>query len=75
MSVYVVRAFLKLRKLLVSNRGLARKLVALERSLVTMGLKMQQQFNEIYDAIRALTNQPAGKRRGIRFIADLREKS
>jgi len=33
MSIYVVRAFVKLRELLASNKDLARKLAALERSL------------------------------------------
>jgi hypothetical protein len=32
-SLYVVRAFVKLRELLASNKDLARKLAALERSL------------------------------------------
>jgi hypothetical protein len=75
MSVYVVRAFLKLRELLVSNRDLARKLAELERSLVTMDVKTQRQFNELYDAIRALMSQSPARRRGIGFTADLGGKS
>jgi hypothetical protein len=75
MSVFVVRAFLKLRELLASNRELARKLAVLERSLVTIDVKTRQQFSEIYDAIRALTNQPPPRRRGIGFTADLSGKS
>jgi hypothetical protein len=43
MTVYVVRAFLKLRELLASNKDLARKLEALERSLVTLDLNTQRQ--------------------------------
>jgi hypothetical protein len=36
MTVYVVRAFVKLRRLLSSNKNLAHKLEALERSLVKL---------------------------------------
>ncbi len=75
MSVYVVRAFVKLRELLASNKDLGRKLAALERSLVTMDLKTQQQFREVYAAIRALMSSTPSKRRGIGFTADLSDKS
>ena len=75
MSVYVVRAFVKLRELLSSNRDLARKLQALERSLLTLDLKTQRQFKEVYDAIRALTSGPSPKRRGIGFTADFDSRS
>jgi hypothetical protein len=60
MSVYVVRAFVKL--------------AALERSLVTLDLKTQRQFKEVYEAIRALMNPPPAKGRGIGFTADLQDK-
>lgn len=71
MTVYVVRAFLKLRELLSSNRDLARKMQALERSLLALDLKTQRRFTEVYEAIRTLTNAPTPKRRGIGFTADL----
>lgn len=71
MGVYVVRAFVQLREILASNKDLARKLVALERSLVALDLKTQRQFKEVYEAIRALMNPPLAKRRGIGFTADL----
>lgn len=71
MTVYVVRAFLKLRELLSSNRDLARKVQALERSLLALDLKTQHRFKEVYEAIRALTNAPTPKRRGIGFTANL----
>lgn len=70
MSVYVVRAFVKLRELLASNKGLARKLAALERSLVTLDIKTQRQFQEVYEAIRQLMTPPVPKRRGIGFVID-----
>jgi hypothetical protein len=75
MSVYVVRAFVQLREILASNKDLARKLASLERSLIALHLKTQRQFKEVYEAIRALANPPAPKRRGIGFTADLEEKS
>lgn len=73
MSVYVVRAFVKLRELLVSNMDLARKLAALERSLGALDLKTQRQFKEVYEAIRALMSAPVPKRRSIGFTANLNE--
>jgi hypothetical protein len=38
MSVYIVRAFVKLRGLLISNKDLAQKLAQLERSLLRLDL-------------------------------------
>jgi hypothetical protein len=75
MSIYVVRAFVKLRELLASNKDLARKLAALERSLAALDLKTQHQFKEVYQAIRALMTTPTPKRRPIGFTADLGEHS
>jgi hypothetical protein len=54
MSIYVVRAFVKLREVLASNEQLERKLRELERSLVTLDKKTRRQFEEVYAAIRAL---------------------
>ncbi|MEX0896973.1 MAG: ORF6N domain-containing protein [Steroidobacteraceae bacterium] len=54
MSLYVVRAFVKLRQVLASNADLARKLAALERSVAALDAGMKQQFEEVYRAIRAL---------------------
>jgi ORF6N domain len=73
MGVYVVRAFVQLREILASNKGLARKLAALERSLAALDAKTQRQFNDVYEAIRALMIPPASRRRGIGFTADLGE--
>ena len=52
MGVHVVRAFVRLREILASHKDLARKLIALERSLLALDLKTQRQFKEVYDAIR-----------------------
>jgi hypothetical protein len=71
MSVCVVRAFVKLRELLLSNKDLARKLAELERSLITLDLKTQRQFREVYEAIRALMDTPKPRQRPIGFTADL----
>lgn len=71
MSVFVVRAFVRLRAVLASNRGLARKLAALERSLATLDAETLRQFQAVYGAIRALTSAPPPKRRPIGFTADL----
>ncbi|OGT83488.1 MAG: hypothetical protein A3H91_11750 [Gammaproteobacteria bacterium RIFCSPLOWO2_02_FULL_61_13] len=70
MSIYVVRAFVKLRELLAANKGLARKLASLERSLLTLNLKTQRQFRDVYEAIHALMSPPVPKRRGIGFVID-----
>jgi hypothetical protein len=71
MSIYVVRAFVKLREVLASNEQLERKLRELERSLVALDKKTRRQFEEVYAAIRALTAPPAAKSRPIGFTADL----
>lgn len=71
MSVYVVRAFVKLRELVASNVELGRKLEALEKSVATLDATTRRQFEEVYAAIRALMAPPAPKPRPIGFTADL----
>jgi len=73
MGVYVVRAFVQLREILASNKDLAHKLTALERSLAALDAQTRRQFNDVYEAIRALMIPPASGRRGIGFTADLGE--
>jgi phage regulator Rha-like protein len=75
MSVYVVRAFVKLRELLASNKDLAQKLARLERSLISLDLKTQHQFREVYETIRALLAVPTPKKRPVGFTANLDEAS
>ncbi len=70
MSLYVVRAFVRLRELLASNTALARKLDELERKYK----HHDEAITAILSAIRQLTNPPQPKRRGIGFTADLNEK-
>ena len=67
MSVFVVRAFVRLRELLASNSALARKLDELERKYK----HHDEAITVILSAIRELTHPPATKRRGIGFTADL----
>lgn len=68
MSVFVVRAFVRLREMLASNKALARKLAELEARLEGH----DETIADIVLAIRELMNPPAlEKRRGIGFTADL----
>ena len=71
MSVYVVRAFVRLRELLASNTALARKLDELERKYQ----HHDEAITAILSAIRQLMHPPAPKRRPIGFTANLNEKS
>jgi len=71
MGVYVVRAFVKLREVLASNKELAQKLDQLERKLETH----DQAIVGILKAIRELMNPPAPKRRPIGFTVDLEEQA
>jgi hypothetical protein len=75
MSVYVVRAFVKLRALLSSNRELARRFAQLETRLDKKLTEHDQQIAAILSAIRQLMHPPAPKRHGIGFTADLEEKA
>lgn len=59
-SVEVVRAFIRLRRILASNTDLARKLNELER-------RYDRQFKVVFDAIRQLMTPPPKKRKQIGF--------
>ncbi|MGH8821729.1 MAG: ORF6N domain-containing protein [Rhodoferax sp.] len=67
MSVYVVRAFVQLRELLVDHQTLADKLAALERRVS----HHDGALAEVIAAIRALMAQPKPANRPIGFTADL----
>jgi hypothetical protein len=71
MSVYIVRAFVKLRELLVSNRELAKRLGELEARLEKKLTTHDQAIAAMLSAIRQLLNPPARKRRPVGFTADL----
>jgi len=59
-SVFVVRAFVKLREVLASHRDLARRLDEMEN-------KYDAQFKVVFDAIRELMKPPEKPRHGIGF--------
>ena len=62
-SVAVVRAFIRLRRIIESHEDLARKLTTMEK-------KYDAQFRVIFDAIRQLMLPPNPKRRKIGFTGE-----
>ncbi len=58
MSVYVVRAFVRLRALLASNTQLARKLDTLEKSVAVLDADTMRQFKELRAVVFALAGPP-----------------
>jgi hypothetical protein len=50
LSVYVVRAFVKLRQALASTTALARRMEALERSVAALDADTRKQFDQVYEA-------------------------
>ena len=60
-NVEIMRAFVRLRRMLASNEELARKLAALEK-------KYDGQFRVVFDAIRELMTPPESKKRKIGFL-------
>ena len=63
MSVQVVRAFVRLREMLASNRELAQKLAELERKLEGHDAAIRN----LFEAIRQLLNSPESPRKQIGF--------
>ena len=59
-NVAIMRAFVRMRRMLVSHEELARKVDALEE-------KYDAQFRVVFDAIRALMEPPKPPRRRIGF--------
>ena len=58
MSVFVVRAFIRMRQMLIEQRGLARKLTALEEELTARLDVHETAINEILGQIRRLLSSP-----------------
>jgi hypothetical protein len=54
MTVYIVRAFVRLRRLVASHAELARELEALKRSVATLDTDTRRQFDQVYEAILGL---------------------
>ena len=65
-NIEIMRAFVRLRRMLASNDELARRLAALEK-------KYDAQFKVVFDAIRELMAPPSPKLRRIGFL--VREKA
>lgn len=59
-NIEIMRAFVRLKRLIASNEGLARKIDKLER-------KYDSQFKVVFDAIRKLMNPPVKSKRKIGF--------
>ncbi|CAG0988966.1 hypothetical protein RHDC4_02379 [Rhodocyclaceae bacterium] len=75
MSVYIVRAFARLRETLASNRDLAAKLDALERKTELLSLQHETfagntrvQLKQVFDALRQLMTSPDPSKRPIGFV-------
>jgi phage regulator Rha-like protein len=75
MSLYVVRAFVRMREVLATHKALARKLAKLEKKTQALALKHDQlalathkQFKEVIAALHALMTPAEPKRRPIGFI-------
>lgn len=62
-NIEIMRAFIRLRRILASHVNLARKLETLEK-------KYDAQFKMVFDAIRKLMAPPETKRRRIGFKVD-----
>jgi hypothetical protein len=74
-SVYVVRAFVRLRGTLAAHKGLAAKLHVLERKAEALALKHDSfaahtrlQLRQVLEAIRELMRAPEPRRRPIGFV-------
>jgi len=76
-NIEIMRAFVKLRELLVSNKELARRFAQLEARLDKKLTEHDRAIGAILSAIRELMHPkvPATKRRPIGFTADLEEKA
>ncbi|MGH8650115.1 MAG: ORF6N domain-containing protein, partial [Burkholderiales bacterium] len=75
MSLYVVRAFVRMRGVLAAHKELAKKLEVLEKKTGALALKhdalattTHAQFKEVIEALRALMTPPEPKKRPIGFV-------
>jgi hypothetical protein len=62
-NIEIMRAFVRLRRILASHADLARKLEALEK-------KYDAQFKVVFEAIRELMKPPETKKRPIGFLVE-----
>lgn len=80
-SVYVVRAFVRLRETLAAHKGLAAKLEELEQKTEALALRhdtfsanTRAQLRQVFEAIRELMISPEPNRRPIGFITPEEKK-
>ncbi len=73
-NIEIMRAFVKLRELLASNKELSRRFDELESRLEKRLTAHDEAIANILAAIRQLMNPPTPKRRPIGFTADLEEQ-
>jgi hypothetical protein len=59
MSVYVVRAFVKMRESLLVNAVLARDVAALKSRVDTLDADTRKQFDQVFEAILGLMGPSA----------------
>jgi hypothetical protein len=62
-NIEIMRAFVRLRQILASNRELSRRLDELEK-------KYDAQFRVVFEAIRELMKPPETKKRPIGFLVE-----
>jgi hypothetical protein len=74
-SVYVVRAFIRLREAAVQHKDLAERLASLEEKTEAMAMSHDTfshntriQLRQVFDALRELTNPPTPPKRPIGFM-------
>jgi len=73
-NIEIMRAFVRMRELLSSNKELARRFAQLEARIDKKLAEHDEAITAILSAIRELMNLPPGKRRGIGFTADIEEQ-
>jgi hypothetical protein len=71
MSIYVVRAFVRLRTMFASNTELAQRLDRLEARIEKKLASHDESIAAMFSAIRELMNPSPTKRRGIGFTANI----
>jgi hypothetical protein len=73
MSVFVVRAFIRMRQMLIEQRGLARKLAELEKELTARLDIHETAINEMFRQIKRLLSppsEPEPPKKRIGFLAE-----
>jgi hypothetical protein len=68
-NVAIMRAFVAMRHELVATAELSQRLDALEQALGTLERSSAEKFAAVFDALRALLDQPRPRRNAIGFTA------